>query len=122
MRISTDSATPITPANSGGGLVAQTSVVAGEFTTVKEDSGFLQSMTNFFNNLFLGDDHTPTDHLAGQISSIASAVTDALRSAAPRNLDVTSTVVVLPGGENIAYSAIDSTGGDTRMSVSYYVP
>ncbi|MEY3214246.1 MAG: hypothetical protein RIT28_4727, partial [Pseudomonadota bacterium] len=111
----------ITPADSGGGLVAQASVVSGAFTTIKEDSGFLQSMTNFFNNLLLGDDTTPTDHLAGQINDIASTVANALTSAAPKNLDVTSTVVVLPGGDNIAYSAIDSTGGDTRMSVSYYV-
>lgn len=112
----------ITPANSGGGLVAQTVVVPGDFNTVKEDAGFLQSMADFFNNLFLGDDTSPTDELAGQINDIAGAVADALKSAAPKNLDVTSTVVVLPGGDNIAYSAIDSTGGDTRMTVSYYVP
>jgi hypothetical protein len=110
----------ITPANKGGGLVVQATVVSGDFTTVKEDAGFLQSMTNFFNSLLLGDDTTPTDHLAHQIDDIASTVANALQSTAPRNLDVTSTVVVLPGGANIAYSNIDSTGGDTRMTVTYY--
>ncbi|MCK6523900.1 hypothetical protein L6R49_21030 [Myxococcota bacterium] len=112
----------ITPANKGGGLVVTTAVVAGEFTVVKEDAGFLQSMTNFFNNLLFGDDTTPTDHLAHQITDIATTVANALQSTAPRNLDVTSTVVVLPGGANIAYSGINSTGGDTRMTVTYYSP
>lgn len=110
----------ITPAAKGGGLVVNATVEPGDFTPVKEDAGFLQSMTNFFNNLLFGDDTTPTDHLAHQIDDIAVNVANALKDTATTNLDVTSTVIVLPGGKNIAYSGIDSTGGDTRMTVTYF--
>jgi hypothetical protein len=109
----------IGPANSGGGLVIDASLVPGAFTTLEEDAGFLESYADFMNAHILGDTSSPTTALASQISGVATSVTTALNQSVPGALDVISTVVVLPGGPNIYYSNASSQSGQVAMTVKY---